>query len=94
MAYTLNLHDLFDLDNYLRDKPINVFDILRGVFYQIWTKCGFTNKYRYDHIISKWDGIYEFEKIKILLSTQKNQSGRLITDYVKIFKAFNQILGA
>lgn len=65
VAYELNRKNRYDLDNYLHYKAINPFDLVRAIYYQIYVKLGLTNKYRYDHFISKPDYIYDIEKIKL-----------------------------
>lgn len=76
VAYELNKDNRYDLDvcicisiqNYLHYKPINPMDVLRSIYYQFYVTLGFTNKYRYDHFLSKADWMYEIEKMKIAVN--------------------------
>lgn len=65
IAYNKNLYNRFNLNNYLFYKTINIMDVIRGLYFFVMTYFKFTNFYRYDHITSKNDILYEFEKIKL-----------------------------
>ena len=85
VAYNKFVEDRHDLDNYLHHKTINLMDFIRGVWYSFQTKLGFTNAYFYDHIISKPDIIYEYEKVKLALNIPK------LEDDMKPYK-YNKVL--
>lgn len=68
IAYTVNLPNRYDLDNYLHHKSITMMDVMRAIYYKIWLGFYISNKYRYEHFISKPDIFYIFEKIKLALN--------------------------
>ena len=71
MAYHTFVHKQTDLDNYLQYKPLTPMDLLRGSWYAFMTKTGFTNAYRYDHIMSRPDWLYEYDVAKMALNINK-----------------------
>ena len=52
----------------MHHKSITISDWVRAFYYAIYTEFGLTNKYRYDHFVSKSDAFYEFEKAKLALN--------------------------
>jgi hypothetical protein len=70
IAYQVNINNRYDLDNYLLHRPVTLTDALRGLYYHFYTALDFTNRYRYDHFLSKSDFQYEFEKILLALNPQ------------------------
>ena len=68
IAYNRNLFNGLDLKNHLMYKTVNLSDLIRTCYFIFYTKLGLTNHYRYDHISSKSDMIYEYEKLKLALN--------------------------
>jgi hypothetical protein len=64
VAYHNFIDSRWDLSNYLQYKPLTPMDFLRGLYYAFMTKTGFTNAYRYDHILSRSDKYYEYDVVK------------------------------
>ena len=89
IAYTKNMYNPTDLNNYLTYKTVNLADWLRGFFWGFMVYTKFTNYYRYDHIITKNDKIYEYEKLKIGLNLgNKSLSNDKIKKYSMIHDHF------
>lgn len=68
IAYNRHMHDGLDLKNFLSYKTVTLGDWMRCSYYLFMTKLGLTNYYRYDHIMSKPDWLYEYEKLKLALN--------------------------
>ena len=58
IAYTQNINNKYDLDNYLQYKQINIGDCIRAIWYLVYKKIGLTNNYRFDHFLAKPDIFY------------------------------------
>lgn len=71
VAYNSFLHKQTDLDNYLHYKPLTPMDMIRGVWYAFMTKTGFTNAYRYDHIMSRSDLLYMYDVVKVAMNINR-----------------------
>lgn len=68
IAYTKNMKNPDDLDNYLNKKTINLYDWVWAIFWKFMLTTNFSNHYRYDHIIRKPDIIYDYEMLKKYLN--------------------------
>ncbi len=93
IAYTKNLHNFFDLDNYLYYKSVNGFDWIRAIYFGFMTYTNFTNHYRYDHILRRPDLVYEYEKLKISLNlAYKNPNNSKLYKYNKIYETIVNVV--
>lgn len=68
VAYHSFIDSRWDLANFLQYKPLTPLDFLRGCYYGFMTRTGFTNAYRYDHILSRSDRYYEYDVLKNALN--------------------------
>ena len=50
-----------------------MFDIVRAIYYKIWLGLYLSNKYRYEHFLSKPDILYDFEKMRLALNLNGRQ---------------------
>lgn len=85
IAYTKNINNPFDLKNYLHFKTITIGDWIRGFYSLVMTTLGLTNYYRYDHLLAKSDGFYEFEKIKMAMNLADKSWIDRISSYTSMF---------
>lgn len=65
ILYLKNLNNPYDLQNYLRAKPVVMGDWMRAVYYFVYRELGFSNRWRYDEYVRKSDVFYRWEKIKL-----------------------------
>ena len=66
--YYINMHQRYDLDNYLHYKPITLMDWVRAAYYGFMMTTGLADKYRNQQFISKPDFIYNHERRTINLN--------------------------
>lgn len=80
LMYLKNMSNPYDLQNYLRAKPINMGDWVRAFYYAVYRELGLSNRWRYDEFVSKPDIYYRWEKLKLayLLSRDREQLYRAI----------------
>jgi hypothetical protein len=91
IAYNKNINNNLELKNYLHYKTVNLGDWLRGAYYKVMVGLKLTNYYRYDHIISKDDQIYNYEKLKISMNLPYKARERRIQLYSRIFDGLMEI---
>lgn len=49
-------------------------DIIRGIWYTFMTTTGFTNAYRYDHILSRSDDLHTYDIAKMAMNINRKDS--------------------
>ena len=95
IAYNRHMHNGLDLKNYLGYRTVTLGDWLRCAYYTFMVKLGLTNYYRYDHIVSRPDAVYEYEKLKLALNlphkSELNKVEKLarVAEEYKRLKALN-----
>lgn len=80
--YYLNIHQRYDLDNYLHYKPITIFDFLRAAYYGFMTKTGLADKYRNQQFLTKPDFLYNYEKKMVSLNLQNPDTDKVFLNTV------------
>lgn len=67
-AYDEQKNNPFDLKNYLYSKNVSATDVARSCVsrFMVWFRL--TNFYRFDHLFTRSDYVYEFEKLKLALN--------------------------
>ena len=68
--YYINIHQRYDLDNYLHYKPITIADWIRAAYYAFMMKTGLADKYRNQQFLYKPDFLYDYERRMISLNLQ------------------------
>ena len=73
-------------------KTITIFDLMRSLNYAIMLGLGLSNKYRYDHLISKLDFFYDFDKIRIAMNLAGRDRQKNTDNYSKFYTFVNELL--
>lgn len=92
VAYNKHIDDQDDLNNYLCYKTVNGLDYLRAFWHLYMTKLGFTNAYRYDHLISRSDTVYEYERVKYALNLPDKLAKNKSTTFLKYAKFLLELI--
>ena len=86
VAYNEFISDQYELKNYLSFKTVNFVDYLRAGWHLYMTSLGLTNAYRYDHLISRSDFIYEYESVKYALDLPNKTGKDKAVNHLKFLK--------
>lgn len=81
--YLKNLNNPYNLQNYLRFRPVTMGDWLRAGYYIIYRELGLTNRWRYDEYVRKPDIYYRIEKIR--------HAFRLSRDRESLYKVIDKL---
>ena len=84
LLYLKNVNNPYDLQNYLRFKPVNIGDWVRTLYYSVYRELGLSNRWRYDEYVYKPDIYYRWEKLKLAY--------RLSGDRSELYTALDSLL--
>lgn len=73
-------------------KSLTINDILRAFYYEIILILGISNKYRYEHFLSKSDFYYNLEKLKVGLQLPAKCQKTQTKNWVLFYKYYNEKL--
>ena len=80
--YYINIHQRYDLDNYLHYKPISIYDWLRAAYYGFQMVTGLADKYRNQQFLHKPDILYDYERRLINLNLQNGDRNKILLNTV------------
>lgn len=87
VGYNAFIDSQLDLANYLQYKPLTPADVLRGLWYWFMTTTGFTNAYRYDHLVARSDAMYDYDILKLALNVNNKDWESKGAKHLKIIAA-------
>ena len=90
--YYLNIHQRYDLDNYLHYKPITPMDWIRSVYYLFMFHTGLADTYRNEQYFPKLDMFYEAERQLILINFNNPDQSKVAKNILTCTRFWQQSL--